>query len=409
MNKVLAYGVNLANNFGGPSIVSGFVETLKKVDGECQIAIYCPGSVVNLVLSGSLANIKVLPYNSKQLLVSFFLRKWFGIALDKGEQFKEFWKDFDEADVIVNLYGICFCDKFGGREARVLKRFKGAMSAILQFPLNFMAKIENKRSIKCTASYGPVIHKCTQLAAQFATRFCFDGMIARERESLEVIKKFSGNGCSAILAPDIANNMKCQADGQRRESGKVGISVSFQIVKQWGGDKTIYYSSIRALIEKVFQLGGKSVVLFPNEIKNEGTFDDIAVAKEIKEFFRDNDNVVICNVSSMDAVEIKGEIASCELFVASRYHSCVAALSAGVPLLVIGWHYKYENLMDLYGQSEWLFSISDCTPVALVARFCMFWNAKERIRKELKERLHNVVHDVCVSGDFILGIENGKR
>lgn len=407
MNKIFAYGVHWANNFGGPSIVSGFVETLKSVDSKCQIVIYCLGSVANSALSGLSTTVKVLPYSPKRLLVSFFLRKWFGITLNKGEKFKDFWKDFDEADVIVNLYGICFCDKFGGREARVLNRLKGAMSAIFQFPLNFMAKIENKRSIKCTASYGPVVHKCTQCAVQFATRICFDGMIARERESLEVIKKFSGNRCFAILAPDIANNMKDPANGQRRESGKVGISVSFQIIKQWGGDKFMYYSCIRALIEKVFQIGGKSVVLFPNEIKSDGTFDDVAVANEIKGFFRDNEKIVVSDVRSRSAIEIKGEIASCDVVVASRYHSCVAALSAGVPLLVVGWHYKYENLLSLYGQGEWLLSTNDCTPEALVAKFCKFWDARESIRGELKARAGNVLHDVYVSGKFILGVENG--
>ena len=406
MTKILAYGVHLANNFGGPSIVSGFVETLKSVDSKCQIVVYCPGTVPNSALPGLSANVKVLPYSSKRLLVAFFLQKWFGIKLDKGEKVKDFWKDFDEADVVVNLYGICFCDKFGGREAHILKRFNGAISAILQFPLNFMAKIENKRSIKCTASYGPVVHKCTQFAVQFATWICFDGMIARERESLKVITELAKDGYPVILAPDIANNMRCRANVQGKESGKVGVSVSFQIVKQWNGDKAMYYSSIRALIEKALLFGCKSVVLIPNEVKGGGGFDDIVVANEIKEMFASRGEVVVYDMRAGDAMGIKGEIASCDVIVASRYHSCVAALSAGVPLLVVGWHYKYENLLSLYGQGEWLLSTNDCTPEVLVAKFCKFWDARESIRGELKARAGNVLHDVYVSGKFILGVEN---
>lgn len=407
MNKILAYGVRLPRNFGGPSIVSGFVETLKAVDSDCKIVIYCLDSLENVEVVGSAASIKAQPVSSKWLLLSYFLQKWFGITLGNREEVRVFWEDFKNANVVVNLYGICFCDKFGGADPCVLARVKGAMSALLQFPINFIAKMENKRSVKCTASYGPVTRKCTQSAVRFATRFCFDGMIAREKESLEVIKKMSRVNYAVMLSPDIANAMKCSAKRQGTQYGKVGISVSFQIIKQWGGKKDMYYSCIRSLVEKILQLGCRSVILLPNEIKGKGIFDDSVVAHEIKTMFADDDQVVVHDVELKNAAETKDEIASCDVFVASRYHSCVAALSSGVPLLVIGWHYKYENLMELYGQKEWLLSTCDCTPEILVEKFCGLWHKKESIRRELKNRAQCVLNKVYESGKFILGIENG--
>lgn len=407
MNKIFAYGVNLSKNFGGPSIVSGFVDTLKAVDADSKIVVYCSDSVENSESLGAAVSIKVLSVGSKQILISFFLRKWLGITFYKKELVREFWEDFNDANIVVNLYGICFCDKFGGAGSCMLSRVKGALSAVLQFPINFIAKLENKRSVKCTASYGPVTRKRTQFAVWFATRFCFDRMIAREKESLEVIKKMAGNNYAVMLSPDIANAMKCSVRGERAEYGKVGISVSFQIIKQWGGDKAMYYNCIRSLIEKILQLGCGAVVLLPNEIKGKGIFDDIVVANEIKKMFAGNEQVAVHDVGLKNAIETKDEIASCDVFVASRYHSCVAALSAGVPLLVVGWHYKYENLLGLYGQGEWLLSTNDCTPEVLVAKFCKFWDARENIRRELKARAGNVLHDVYVSGKFILGVENG--
>lgn len=68
------------------------------------------------------------------------------------------------------------------------------------------------------------------------------------------------------------------------------------------------------------------------------------------------------------------QLLRCEVMVASRYHSCVAALSAGVPTLVIGWHYKYDELLNLYGQDKWIISCDNCTSDKLISLFNDFGN-----------------------------------
>ena len=82
----------------------------------------------------------------------------------------------------------------------------------------------------------------------------------------------------------------------------------------------------------------------------------------------------------MTSTEIKNEIASCEIMVASRCHSCVAALSSGIPTLVIGWHYKYEELLHWYGQVEWLLSHNNCDTKLLIEKFDKLWEQRDYSR-----------------------------
>ena len=74
----------------------------------------------------------------------------------------------------------------------------------------------------------------------------------------------------------------------------------------------------------------------------------------------------------------------------SRYHSCVAALSAGVPTLIIGWHHKYDELLKWYGQSQWILSSENCTSHELIAMFDKFWSKKDENRNIIKKRYIDV-------------------
>ena len=157
MKKVLAYGIYLDKNFGGPSIVHGLIRTLRKCDSDCEIVLYHSRPVPEKEKKCCPIAIKQMPFGGVRLLTAYFVRKFIRVVLNKNRATEEFWHDFDDANVVVNLYGICFCDKLGRRRTVRAKQLRAIYSAILTFPLNFIAKLSGKRSIKCTASYGPIV------------------------------------------------------------------------------------------------------------------------------------------------------------------------------------------------------------------------------------------------------------
>ena len=50
-------------------------------------------------------------------------------------------------------------------------------------------------------------------------------------------------------------------------------------------------------------------------------------------------------VARRDALALKKTVAGSRLLVGSRYHSLVAALASGVPVLCMGWAHKYAMLL----------------------------------------------------------------
>jgi polysaccharide pyruvyl transferase WcaK-like protein len=203
-----------------------------------------------------------------------------------------------------------------------------------------------------------------------------------------------------LLSPDIANMMSFSKDP---ESDKriIGISTSHQIIRQWKGEEG-YVDSIINLCRHISQTCDMSIVLIPNEVQPMSDFNDITVSLEIQDILKNEDiRVEIIDSAHMSSTELKNVIASCEVVIASRYHSCVAALSSGVPTLVVGWHYKYEELLHWYGQDKWGIPTDDCTSEKLISTFDSFWESRDESKKIIAEKYPEVRKAVLETGKIL--------
>ena len=55
-------------------------------------------------------------------------------------------------------------------------------------------------------------------------------------------------------------------------------------------------------------------------------------------------------VTGLNALEVKGLIASSYLCISSRFHGVASALNSCVPCLATSWSHKYEELFNDYNQ-----------------------------------------------------------
>jgi polysaccharide pyruvyl transferase WcaK-like protein len=62
-----------------------------------------------------------------------------------------------------------------------------------------------------------------------------------------------------------------------------------------------------------------------------------------------------------DCHEIKGIIGNCEFFVGSRMHSCIAALSQGVPCVGVAYSMKFKGVFESVGMEDWVVDGRSCT------------------------------------------------
>ena len=388
--KVLTTGLCAEYNFGCPSILHGMDVLLHALHGDNVTMVNYQTTVPDAI---SVADMNfVTKTNSTDF--STLLKTWKtgkGTAADL-----ELIRDLEEADLVVDLYGICFCDNLEKRKYSYLSM----RARKLKFqPILHLAKKMGKTVIKNTASFGPMATEYNKKSAQYSAKNVYDVLCAREVQSKIALRHVLGDKWEVLLSPDTANLMPFSV--QLRKN-RVGISASHQIVKQW--------KSAEGYVECIVQLGkvihemGAEIVIIPNEYDPTKADNDVAVCKTIQEALAaEGVPSEILDVLHMTSTQLKNEIAACEVVVASRYHTCVAALSSGTPVLVLGWHYKYQELLSLYSQNRWLINQDECDSKKLVEMFRKFWKLREENRQIILNQYPVVRRKILVEGKKMYG------
>lgn len=402
MKKVIAYNHVAEYNMGGPSIMHGIYELLKEV--------YPDGfELVNLQQRTPLPthDIADMPYQTipiQETRAVDFLKVYYlnrKIPAQAGKiSLSDAFEIVKDADIVVDLFAIDFCDKFG---QEIRPPFLASLYTQMSYPLSAAAKKYHVRSGKVAASFGPMNCDFTRRAARYAADRLYDFMIAREHKSQQAMRE-AGVKRGIPFSPDIANLMPFT----RREKyprPTVGLSISHQIIRQWRSAED-YISCIAKLCLHIQHDIHADTLLIPNEILPQTLYNDIDVAEDIAELLeRMGGSTRVLNSQDLTSTEIKNHIAGCELMVASRYHSCVAALSSCIPLLVVGWHYKYEELMHSYRQDAWLLSEADCDSQKLLSAFDALWEQRAAVRQTLTEAYPQVREEIIAAGKRMLGEE----
>jgi len=88
-------------------------------------------------------------------------------------------------------------------------------------------------------------------------------------------------------------------------------------------------------------------------------------------------------VTNLNALELKGLIASAYLVVTSRFHGLVSALNCCVPCLATSWSHKYEELYHDYSLNSYVLPLDDYDTAICQVRELLGKHENERIRKHL--------------------------
>jgi len=169
---------------------------------------------------------------------------------------------------------------------------------------------------------------------------------------------------------------------KRNNKPLVGISLS----KLMENLDTNYVPSMAKLIDFIIENLDVEVLFIPH----------VAHAKSLGADSRDTQNKVFEKVRNKSSVmvingdyypqELKGLISTCDLFIGSYMHACIAALSSCVPSLVLGWAHKFKGIMSLVGMDEFVFDYRTATLEQLEAVVIKLWQQKDALRKMLEEK-----------------------
>lgn len=392
--RVLLVGARLCRNLGGPSMLVTARSVLDQFLSDPEYVFLSPTSE-DLALSETY-DITIVPaIRTRNLIVGALAKAWLGLPVG-SHGVRKVIDAYAEADIVIDIWGIMFSDSLR-KNSFVARGLEG---------LHFLvAKIFRKPVVKYTADLGPFEAKWNRFFAKLYLQHTVDLILARS-DTTKVRLENLGVRTPAHVCPDTAFLLEPETIAfdedlvpEGIEGPVVGFSVSHMAIRQ-SQDPEQYLEGMGKLADHVVESTGAKIVLVPNERSTDPALDDERVARDIQGRMAFGHRTSVLS-ETYTAQQLKGIIGYCDVVVAARYHTIVASLSQGIPVLAIGWHAKYAAVLGLVGQGQYLCSVNSLDDKDLHRRFDALWESRENIRSEIEAALPEIRKAILVCGEQV--------
>jgi len=173
-----------------------------------------------------------------------------------------------------------------------------------------------------------------------------------------------------------------------------------------------YEESLVATIRYYLDNFGGKVVVFSHVCSKVLVNDDRIPSKRIVERFAGDRRVVLV-AESLSPDLLKAMYGLMDLFIGTRMHSNIFALSQGVPLIAIAYFHKTWGIMQMLGLERWVIDIEAVTPEVLISKLVELWQEREQIRQLIRTKVKDLIDKTnlvsfYIASDFDL-IRNKHR
>ena len=287
---------------------------------------------------------------------------------------------YRQSDLVVDLSGDGLTEEYG-----VKCLFSHLVPIIL-------GKLLGKPVFVCAQTIGP-LHRTGSVCRWLLKKV--DGISARERLTFDYLSKIGLNGVSLALTADIGFLLEPIPDEQAKEilirervpldRPLVGFAISRLPGHVRGTRQSQEPSKIEMemaeVLDAVAAMGLQPVIVSHTTGPGERR-DDRRAAVRVANLARRPLRIAVL-LGDYSAEETKGVIKQMELFVGMRMHSCIAALSSGVPTISIAQGPKAYGVMNLCQQGRWVIDIRQVTAERVTAMIREAWEARAATRESL--------------------------
>lgn len=260
------------------------------------------------------------------------------------------YSDARECDLILDIgAGDSFSDIYGRT------RFLKYMLA------KFVVHFSETPLIVSPQTIGPFFRWWARVLA-FSTLRRSAAVFTRDEQSLSFLREFGFNG-SVHVSSDVALVLPFERSDRSRDTKDVYVGINISGLLMSGGYSrnnmfglnVNYGRLMRRVIERFLYENNCRVILVPHVISERLPVDDdwrssVQLAEEFG-------GLVTVAPKFSTPNEAKSFIAGMDFFVGARMHSCIAALSSGVPVVPIAYSRKFSGLFDAIGYHY----TQDCT------------------------------------------------
>ena len=418
MTKIIFIGGNISQNEGGTAIVSSTCRALKEVIPDAEFTLSTFRIKSDFKRSTRYPDIRIISELDEKnyhlplpLMSSWLLRllrsivwkaidKLFGLNAHKLID-EKILKEYTNSDIIIEISG----DGLSGDY--------GIFGMFVSFPRILICTLLKKPVVIYAQSIGPynikwpfLINKESAILSRFCRYFAryvlnkVSLITVREEITLNILKSLGIRkppiyltADSAFLLPPTSEERVYEilsSYGVDHKERIIGVSVSSNIsMLQYNSKSKVDYNHYKnVMIQTINYLTDKldvKVVLVPHVTGPGIMSDDRIIGVEICQKLK-NKNKIVPISEELTPEELKGIIGKCDLFIGSRMHANIAALSMAVPTIAIGYSHKTWGIMKMMEQEEFICDFQEVTVSDVIAKIDKAWQNREMITEELKQR-----------------------
>lgn len=176
------------------------------------------------------------------------------------------------------------------------------------------------------------------------------------------------------------------------KAGTIGVSVSRLVGDKYDrrvGQKGALVGAMSAAIGRLARAEDLRVLIVPHVFGPSASKDDRIISRNLRDALpADLKSHVV--EADLRPEELKGIISTCDLFVGTRMHANIAALSSGIPVIAIAYSHKTPGIMRACGIEE--FTLNEGTLDEDVL-YCTLQSAFER-RAEIRGVLEKTIPEL---------------
>lgn len=298
-------------------------------------------------------------------------------------------KAYKETDLVIDEAGISFVDSRGfvmNTYAFVcaavpmlvgtpVVKYSQALGTFKSFANRFLAKwILPKVKLICARGQG-TYDNLKGIGISDNVKLCADGAFTM---------------ADTKAATDEVNDV-CSKDSFYNDN-VVGLSISSVVEKKC--DK-LGINYMQAMVDFIDYLNSKgyNVLLIANAARihsEKPRNNDLMICDKVYANVA-NKEMVRWYHKEMDAEEIRSYISKCRFLVASRFHAMIGALQKKVPVLLVGWSHKYQEVLDMFKLGQYAIDFSNLTVESLEKEFENFVANEDVIRKNIEDNYEDVM------------------
>lgn len=273
-----------------------------------------------------------------------------------------------------------------------------------------VAFVLGKDLVLLPQTYGPFKARLARLVARWIIRRA-DLVLARDQASLTLVNQIlesKGRSSHAQLCPDVAFCLdpSMPADPaiepplpDHADYHLIGFNVSGLLYNggysrnNMFGLRDNYQETAFQVLQFLLSLPDTRLLLIPHMYRfpEWNIESDIHASKELLSRLESTLQArVHIAAGNYDSHQVKALIGRCEFFVGSRMHSCIAALSQGIPTVGIAYSRKFKGVFEIAGVPETVLEATRLNREEIVRRISELQARADEIRAVLKKKLPEV-------------------